>query len=135
MAKLSDSGIYVIVDLTGGAGQQQLNPSRLEETYNQTYLEDIYDIVDTYAKYDNTLAFFAGDGVLDPSVDDFLDAAPYVKATVRDTKQYISSKDYRSIPVGYAATNDNINNLKKLADYLNAGPEEERIDFMGLVSL
>ena len=31
------------------------------------------------------------------------DAAPYIKASIRDMKAYRESKNYRKIPVGYSA--------------------------------
>lgn len=34
------------------------------------------------------------------------DAAPYLKAAVRDVKAYRDSKNYRKIPVGYSAGED-----------------------------
>jgi hypothetical protein len=54
--------------------------------------------------------------------------APYVKATTRDMRQYISSKGYRKIPVGYSAA-DVSENRMEMAHYMNCGTDDERSDF------
>ena len=131
MNALSEAGIYVMVDLTNNV--QQLNGSDPAASYNAAYLENAFAVVDIYQKYNNTLAFFAGSEVITSENNRSVAAAPYLKATVRDIKSYIALKNYRSVPVGYAATNDDLAKIVEVADYLNAGPANERVDFFGLV--
>jgi 1,3-beta-glucanosyltransferase GAS5 len=55
-------------------------------------------------------------------------AAPYVKATTRDMRQYIASKGHRKIPVGYSAA-DVSENRMEMAQFMNCGTDDERSDF------
>ncbi|KAL8635641.1 MAG: hypothetical protein Q9228_006890 [Teloschistes exilis] len=59
-------------------------------------------------------------------------AAPYVKAAVRDMKAYRDSKNYRKIPIGYSAAD--VPGLRPmLQNYLACGDNDaERADFYSL---
>ena len=65
----------------------------------------MFAVIEAFKGYDNLLALFAGNEV----VNDEQSAAVsprYVKAVVRDMKNYIAAHVYRSIPIGYSAADD-----------------------------
>jgi hypothetical protein len=65
----------------------------------------IFAVVEAFKGYDNTLAFFAGNEVVNDA--ESAEVSPrYVKAVIRDLKQYIAGHLSRQIPVGYSAADD-----------------------------
>lgn len=128
MEKLADAGIYLILDLnTPDASLSRHDPGC---SYNAVYLNEVFSTVDEFANYTNVLGFFAANELVNNEAT--LDTAPYIKAVVRDTKKYISARNYRQIPVGYSAAD--VSSLRKeLADYLNCGNDSNaRIDMLGV---
>jgi hypothetical protein len=87
-------------------------------------------VMDAFAGYDNTLGFFVGNEVI--AMANESNAAPYIKAAIRDMKAHRDSKNYRSIPVGYSAAD--IAELRPmLQNYLACGGNSsETTDFFGL---
>lgn len=130
MSLLADAGIYVIIDANNPL--YSINRFSPAESYNQVYLQSVFATIDAFAKYTNTMAFFSGNEVVNDNVTSTL-SAPYVKATTRDMRQYIKSRGYRSIPVGYSAA-DVAQNRMEMADYMNCGTDAERSDFFTFVS-
>lgn len=130
MRALADAGMYAIID----ANNPLYSINRLDPapSYNAYYLQSVFATIDEFAKYDNTLAFFSGNEVVNDRGPSTL-AAPYVKATTRDMRQYIRSRGYRNIPVGYSAA-DVAQNRLQLAQYMNCGTDDERSDFFAFVS-
>jgi len=127
MKLLSDAGIYVAVDVSWS--QYSLNreyPEAMRRSYNDVYLQSVFATMDSFAKYDNLLAFFAANEVISKAETW---AAPFIKAQIRDMKQYISARKLRNIPVGYAAT-DVEETHYQIATFLNCGPDEVRADFV-----
>ncbi|KAI0164365.1 glycoside hydrolase family 72 protein [Hypoxylon sp. FL1284] len=125
MQALNDAGIYLVLDVNNpGYSINRDNPGA---SYNDVYLQSVFATIDEFAKYDNTLAFFSGNEVINDKPES-VKAAPYVKATTRDMRQYIRSRKYRPIPVGYSAA-DVSQNRMQTADYFNCGTEDERSDF------
>lgn len=121
----AQNGIYVVADLSEpGLSISRENPSWTVELYNR-----YTTVVDEMAQYSNVLGFFAGNEVTNNNTN--TDASPFVKAAIRDTKAYIKSKNYRSIPVGYS-TNDDSDTRGYLADYFTCGKTEESADFYGI---
>lgn len=59
------------------------------------------------------------------------DAAPYVKAAVRDCKAYMKSKGGRYIPMGYSAA-DIASIRPMLQNYLACPPEDAALDFFAV---
>lgn len=60
-------------------------------------------------------------------------SAPYLLTAAADLRSYAKSKGYRSIPIGYSATDTGA--LPMLADYFACRPNaSERLDFYGLNS-
>ncbi|KAA8647746.1 hypothetical protein EYZ11_000185 [Aspergillus tanneri] len=124
MNALADAGIYLVLDVN--TPKYSLNRASPKESYNDIYLQYIFATVDKFAKYKNTLAFFSGNEVINDGPSS--KAAPYVKAVTRDLRQYIRSRKYREIPVGYSAADINTNRLQ-MAQYMNCGSDDERSDF------
>ncbi|KAI1271122.1 glycoside hydrolase family 72 protein [Xylaria sp. FL0933] len=125
MQQLSDAGIYLVLDVNNPL--YSINRDNPEPSYNDVYLQSVFATIDEFAKYDNTLAFFSGNEVIN-DIPSTVKSAPYVKATTRDMRQYIGSRGYRKIPVGYSAA-DVSENRMQTADYFNCGTDDERSDF------
>jgi hypothetical protein len=123
MKMLSDAGIYVIFDLSN----PKTSINRSDPKYDTTILKAFTDKADAFAKYDNTLAYFAGNEVNNDLTN--TDSNPFVKATIRDMKAHMKAQK-RYIPIGYA-NNDDSDTLQNIVDYFNCGKSEERIDFFG----
>jgi hypothetical protein len=130
MNALADTGIYVILDVNNPL--YSINRANPGPSYNTKYLQSVFATIDEFVKYDNTLAFFSGNEVVHDLVESTL-AAPYVKAVTRDIRQYIRSRGYRAVPVGYSAA-DVAQNRMQLAYYMNCGVDDERTDFFAFVS-
>ncbi|KAI5779119.1 Glucanosyltransferase-domain-containing protein [Geopyxis carbonaria] len=125
MKELEDAGIYLILDLN--TPDRSINRADPESTYNVVYHQHIFATVDAFSKYDNTAMFFAANEVVND--EKTTSAATYVKAVIRDLKQYIKKQSPRTIPVGYSAA-DVSQNRQQMAEYLNCGTDEEaRGDF------
>lgn len=124
MSALAAAGIYLVLDVN--TPKYSLNRDDPEPSYNDVYLQSIFATIDAFAKYTNTLAFFSGNEVIND--DTTTSAAPYVKAVTRDMRQYIKSRSYRAIPVGYSAA-DVSENRMEMAHYMNCGSDDERSDF------
>ncbi|KAL3425893.1 1,3-beta-glucanosyltransferase [Phlyctema vagabunda] len=127
MNALAAAGIYLVLDIN--TPLYSINQADPSISYNSVYLQSVFATIDAFAGYSNTLAFFSGNEVINQASN--TNAAPYVKATTRDMKQYIGSRGYRQIPVGYAAA-DVASNQKILADYLNCGTDDQRADFYAI---
>ncbi|KAL2104951.1 hypothetical protein VUR80DRAFT_9263 [Thermomyces stellatus] len=125
MEALADAGIYLVLDAnTPGYSINRADPYL---SYNAAYLQNVFATIDMFAKYDNLLAFFSGNEVINEEPGTTT-SAPYVKAVTRDMKNYIKARGYRPIPVGYSAA-DVESNRMQTAHYFNCGPDEVRSDF------
>jgi len=124
MTMLQNAGIYVVADLS----EPGTSINRDEPLWDVTLLNRYTSVIDMMQQYTNVLGFFAGNEVTNNNTN--TDASAYVRAAIRDTKAYIKSKNYRSIPVGYA-TNDASDIRNDLADYFNCGDQSSAIDFWG----
>ena len=85
MNALADAGIYLVLDVN--TPFYSLNRADPNPSYNDVYLQNVFATIDAFAKYDNTLAFFSGNEVINDAGSS--SAAPYVKAVTRDMRQYI----------------------------------------------
>jgi hypothetical protein len=117
------AGIYVLADLS----EPDASIVRDAPTWDVIIQDRYTKVVDSLNAYDNLLGFFAGNEVTNDRSN--TDASPFVKSSIRDTKNYIKSKGYRQIPVGYS-TNDDAATRASLADYFSCG--EEIADFYGI---
>lgn len=124
MQALADAGIYLVLDVN--TPLYSINRATPAPSYNAVYLQNIFATIDAFAGYSNVLAFFSGNEVIND--DSTTNCAPYVKAVTRDMRQYIGSRGYRQIPVGYSAADVNSNRLE-MAQYMNCGTDDERSDF------
>jgi 1,3-beta-glucanosyltransferase GAS3 len=103
-AELTDSqaGMYMMLDVNSPLAGESLHATEPWTTYTPDYLNRTFAIVEAFKGYPNTLAFFAGNEVIqEPSTVKF--APPYVRAVTRDLKQYVAAHCDRKIPVGYSA--------------------------------
>jgi len=129
MNALADAGIYVILDANNPLYSiDRYSPAK---SYNAVYLQSVFATIDAFAKYDNTLAFFSGNEVVNDNITS-TPSARYVKAVTRDMRQYIANRGYRQIPVGYSAADVALNRMQ-LAQYMNCGTDDERSDFFAFV--
>ncbi|KAK9471909.1 Glucanosyltransferase-domain-containing protein [Dipodascopsis tothii] len=132
MTMMASAGIYLILDVNTPIYSQSLNRDEPWTTYTETYLSHVFQVIEAFSGYNNTLGYFAGNEVINNSTSAEA-SPPYVKAVVRDMKQYISKHILRQIPVGYSAADDTRYRVS-LPDYLECGPEDESIDFYGVNS-
>ncbi|KAJ5103932.1 Glucanosyltransferase-domain-containing protein [Penicillium argentinense] len=124
MNALAEAGIYLVLDVN--TPKYSLNRKDPHTSYNSDYLQYIFATVEKFAAYDNTLAFFSGNEVINDGPSS--KSAPYVKAVTRDLRSYLKSRNLRQVPVGYSAADINTNRLE-MAEYMNCGTEDERSDF------
>lgn len=124
MQMLINAGIYVISDLS----DPSLSINRDTPSWNTDLFARYTSVVDELSKYPNVIGFFAGNEVTNNATN--TDASAYVKAAVRDTKNYIKSKGGRWMGVGYAA-NDDATIRANIAHYFNCGNQSEAIDYWG----
>jgi uncharacterized protein YraI len=124
MNALAAAGIYLVLDTD--TPKYSINRADPSTSYNSVYLQSVFATIDVFANYTNTLAFLSGNEVINNATN--TNCAPYVKAVTRDMRQYLGSRGYRQIPVGYSAADVN-SNRKEMAEYMNCGTDDERSDF------
>ncbi|EJS44124.1 gas1p [Saccharomyces arboricola H-6] len=122
---LNDADIYIIADLS--APDTSIN--RDDPKWTVDLFNSYKTVVDAFANYTNVLGFFAGNEVTNNYTN--TDASAFVKAAIRDVRQYISDKEYRKIPVGYSS-NDDEETRVKMADYFACGDDDVKADFYGI---
>lgn len=99
MKLLADAGMYLVLDVN--TPKYAINRASPHKSYNDVYLQYIFATVEMFAKYDNTLAFFSGNEVVNDGPSS--SAAPYVKAVTRDIRSFLRARKLRHVPVGYSA--------------------------------
>jgi hypothetical protein len=127
MALMQKAGIYLVLDLN--TPQNSLNRNDAAASYNAAYLQHLFATVDAFKGFDNVLGFFAGNEVVNdiPTTG----TAPWIKAVIRDVKQYIAAQSKRLIYVGYSST-DVPESRYLLPEYLSCGDDPlARADFIG----
>ncbi|KAI0216572.1 1 3-beta-glucanosyltransferase gel4 [Massospora cicadina] len=124
MATFERAKIYLMLDLP----TPRLSIDRGAPRYDIDLLNHYKANVDAFAKYNNVLAFVAGNEVTNDLKT--TQASAHVKAALRDTKAYIANRGYR-IPVGYV-DNDDPNLRSNIQSYFNCGTDAERADFYGI---
>jgi len=130
MKLLADAGIYLALDAnTPEFSLNRQDNQTLYQSYNENYLQSIFATIDAFAKYSNLLLIINGNEVINERNNTI--AAPYIKALQRDMKAYISAREYRNIPVGYAAA-DVAENVDQQLAYFDCGPDGVRGDFFAL---
>lgn len=131
MSTLSNAGIYVILDLA-----LPLNGSinRADPTWDVSLLDLYAETINVFTKYDNLLAVNVANEVVNQASN--ANAAPFIKAAVRDVKAYLRSKN-SNVLVAYSSTDgpsgaDNWRDM--LAQYLTCGSAATSVDLYGLNS-
>lgn len=125
MQMLDEAGIYLVLDANNP--DYSINRADPHPSYNAAYLQSVFATIEMFAQYDNTLAFFSGNEVMNHEPDTDL-AAPYVKAVTRDMRNYMRTRGLRQVPVGYSAA-DVAENREATADFFNCGSDDMRSDF------
>jgi 1,3-beta-glucanosyltransferase GAS5 len=124
MKMLDDAGIYLAVDVNSPL--YSLNRKDPRTSYNDVYLQNVFATMEEFAQYDNTLLFFSGNEIINSPSTTL--TAPYIKAVVRDMKEYRDKQNLREIPIGYSAA-DVSQNRVQTAEYLNCGDDAARSEF------
>lgn len=128
MNMLQNAGIYVILDVN--TPKNSINRADPAPSYNAAYLQSVFATIDAFKNYPNVLGFFAANEVINS--ENTTNAAPYVKAVIRDMKTYIQAQSPRSIPVGYSAADIAVNRWEQM-QYFNCGDDENaRLDMFGM---
>ncbi|KIW63970.1 hypothetical protein PV04_08930 [Phialophora macrospora] len=128
------AGIYMILDVNSPLPNQSLNRGAPWESYSSVYLERVFDVVEAFMHFNNTLGFFSGNEVINE--DSVPEVPSYIRAVTRDLKDYIAKQAPRAIPVGYSAA-DVRPLLMGTFNYLSCGLDNDtssKIDFFGLNS-
>ncbi|ODQ77131.1 carbohydrate-binding module family 43 protein [Babjeviella inositovora NRRL Y-12698] len=127
MNAFGEAGIYVIADLS----EPSQSVDRKNPSWDFSLFHRYTSVVDSMHKYPNMLGFFAGNEVSNDC--NTTAASPFVKASIRDTKMYISASKYRKIPVGYSS-NDDAETREKVANYFvcDDSDGDSRVDFYGI---
>ncbi|EJT42043.1 GAS2-like protein [Saccharomyces kudriavzevii IFO 1802] len=123
MEALSTEGIYVLLDLS----EPDVSINREKPSWDVNIFERYKSVIDSMSSFPNLLGYFAGNEVTNDHTNTF--ASPFVKAAIRDAKEYILKSDYRKIPVGYS-TNDDAETRDNLARYFVCG--DIKADFYGI---
>jgi len=128
------AGIYMILDVSNPLEGGYLDRSAPWTTYSAIYYKQVFGVIEGFKNYDNLLGFFAGNEVINE--DATYTAPKYMRAVVRDMKDYIAKNSKRAIPVGYSAA-DIRNILMDTIHYFECdlkNSTSSRADFFGLNS-
>jgi 1,3-beta-glucanosyltransferase GAS3 len=128
------AGIYMILDVNSPLPNQSLNRGAPWESYNSGYMERVFQVVEAFHNFNNTLGFFSGNEVINQ--DSVIEVPGYIRAVTRDIKDFIAARSPRTIPVGYSAADvDTL--LSDTWNYLGceiSNSTSSKIDFFGLNS-
>lgn len=134
MSLLASAGIYLVLDVNSPLANHHLNRYEPWTTYNPLYLTHVFEVVEQFGAYNNTLGFFAGNEVVNDKMS-AKNSPVYIKTVIKDIKQYILRNLYRPIPVGYSAADD-LKYRVLLSSYLECvdTSEDDTVDFYGVNS-
>lgn len=124
----------MILDVNSPLPNQSLNRGSPWDSYNSDYMTRVFQVVESFHNYNNTLGFFSGNEVINQ--DSVIQVPGYIRAVTRDIKDFIAKRSPRSIPVGYSAA-DVSSELSDTWNYLGcelANSTSSKIDFFGLNS-
>ncbi|KAF7717764.1 1,3-beta-glucanosyltransferase [Penicillium ucsense] len=128
------AGIYMILDVNSPLTNGYLDRSAPWTTYTNAYYKQVFGVVEAFKTFDNVLGFFAGNEVINEEATRL--APAYVRAVIRDMKDYIAKQADRAIPVGYSAA-DVREILMDTSNYFECDMKNStssRADFFGLNS-
>lgn len=126
------AGIYMVIDVNNGLYGAYIDRSDPASTYTSAYLQHVFGIIENFAPFPNTLGFFGGNEILNQNSS--YNAPAYIRAVVRDMKEYIHNNIGRNIGVGYSAA-DVDTMLQDTWNYLGcdlSNSSMSNIDFFGL---
>lgn len=122
----------MIIDVNSGLTGEYIDRTDPKSTYTVDYMEHVFLMVEAFMDYPNLLGFFAGNEIIN---EDAVESVPaYIRAVVRDMKEYISLHAPREIGVGYSAA-DVADTLSDTWSYLGCQLENStysKMDFFGL---
>lgn len=64
MSIFNAAGLYVILDVNSALPDENLNRADPKSSYHRQYLERVFTVIEAFKYYPNTLAFFAGNEVI-----------------------------------------------------------------------
>jgi len=131
MTMLAGAGIYLVLDVNSPLTNEHIYDMEPWTTYTPAYTKHIFEVIEVFSGYDNTLAFLAGNEVVHTEGSELVSPV-YIKAVVRDMKAYITHQIPRSIPVGYSNA-DHVEFRTSLSEYLACG-DIGYIDFFAINS-
>ncbi|KAL6950977.1 hypothetical protein ACO0QE_000262 [Hanseniaspora vineae] len=133
MTLLAQAGIYLVLDVNTPLEGQHLNRYEPWTTYTPSYLEHVFKVVKKFSHYNNTLAFFAGNEVIND--EQSAENSPvFVKQLINDIHLFMDKQCPRSVPVGYSAADD-LNYRVSLSRYLECDDPQfpqGSVDFYGV---
>lgn len=134
MSIFNAAGIYLVLDVNSPLPNQSINRAAPWESYNEDYMKRVFQIIEAFKSFNNTLGFFSANEVIN---EDSVPSVPsYIRAVTRDIKDYITQHSTRYIPVGYSAA-DVRPLLQDTFNYLGCNLENDtdsKMDFFGLNS-
>lgn len=129
MSVFNAVGIYVLLDVNNP--YEALSRTDPASTYTKSYLNNVFGIIDAFKDYPNLMGFISGNEVVNDAKSAKI-CPQYVRAVQRDMKEYIEKHANRTIPVGYAATDDDTREV--MWEYLQCGDNISKSDFYALNS-
>lgn len=134
MSIFNAAGIYLVLDVNSPLPNQSINRAAPWESYNGDYMKRVFQIIEAFKSFNNTLGFFSANEVIN---EDSVPSVPsYIRAVTRDIKDYITKHSERYIPVGYSAA-DVRPLLSDTFNYLGCNLDNDtdsKMDFFGLNS-
>lgn len=134
MSIFNAAGIYLVLDVNSPLPNQSINRELPWTSYNGDYMERVFQIIEAFKNFNNTLGFFSANEVINEDSDP--QVPRYIRAVTRDIKEYIHKHSDRYIPVGYSAA-DVRPLLMDTFNYLGCNLENSTLsgmDFFGLNS-
>lgn len=134
MSIFNAAGIYLVLDVNSPLPNESINRVSPWESYNEDYMKRVFQIVEAFKSFPNTLGFFSANEVINEESDPSVPS--YIRAVTRDIKDYIAAHSDRTIPVGYSAA-DVRPLLMDTFNYLSCELDDSsssNMDFFGLNS-
>jgi hypothetical protein len=94
-------GIYMLLDVNSPLAGESIDRTAPWTSYDSSYLNRTFAVVEAFKNFPNTLLYFAGNEVINEMSD--ISVPQYMRAVTRDLKNYIAKNSDRAIPVGYSA--------------------------------
>jgi hypothetical protein len=111
MEQLQKAGIYVLV----GVGTLVYN-IQARQAWDTDLMQSLTSVIDGYMVYDNVLGFYITGSPI---------TLPFVRAAVRDLRNYVKSKG-RAIPIGYLGRIRG----RDFSDILSCGDQQSSVEFI-----